>query len=145
MYYFWVDDFKIFFVGIHKAWGFFLKKTNHYLWCESVSLSVVSDSLWPPWTIAHQAPLSMGFPTGVGCYFLLQRIFLIQGSNSHLLHWQADSLPLSHQGSPIPREISLNFETSWELKVFVLFVKQKQWRTDVLQLQYREFWIWING
>ena len=24
--------------------------------------SVVSDSMWPPWTVAHQAPLSMGFP-----------------------------------------------------------------------------------
>ena len=23
--------------------------------------SVVSDSLQPPWTVAHQAPLSMGF------------------------------------------------------------------------------------
>jgi len=22
----------------------------------------VSDSLWPPWTVAHQAPLSLGFP-----------------------------------------------------------------------------------
>ena len=27
-------------------------------------------------------------------------IFLDQGSNPHLLHWQVDSLPLSHQGSP---------------------------------------------
>ena len=27
-------------------------------------------------------------------------IFLDQGSNLSLLHWQADSLPLSHQGSP---------------------------------------------
>ena len=26
-------------------------------------------------------------------------VFLTQGSNLHLLHWQADSLPLSHQGS----------------------------------------------
>ena len=26
-------------------------------------------------------------------------IFPGQGSNTHLLHWQADSLPLSHQGS----------------------------------------------
>ena len=34
------------------------------------------------------------------CHFLLQR-FLDQGSNACLLHWQADSLPLSHQGSPI--------------------------------------------
>ena len=25
---------------------------------------------------------------------------MTQGSNPHLLHWQADSLPLSHQGSP---------------------------------------------
>ena len=38
-----------------------------------------------------------GKNTGVGCYFLLQGIFLTQGSNLHLsclLHWQADSLPL---------------------------------------------------
>ena len=28
-------------------------------------------------------------------------IFLNQGSNPYLLHWQADSLPLSHQGSPL--------------------------------------------
>ena len=27
-------------------------------------------------------------------------IFLTQGSNPHPLHWQMDSLPLSHQGSP---------------------------------------------
>ena len=38
--------------------------------------------------------------TGVGCHFLLQGIFPTQGLNLHLLHWQADSLPLSHQGSP---------------------------------------------
>ena len=35
-----------------------------------------------------------GKNTGVGCHFLLQRIFLTQESNSGLLHWQADSLPL---------------------------------------------------
>ena len=34
------------------------------------------------------------------CHFLLQEIFLTQGSNPRLLHWQVDSLPLSHQGSP---------------------------------------------
>ena len=31
---------------------------------------------------------------------LLQGIFLIQRSNPSLLHWQADSLPLSYRGSP---------------------------------------------
>ena len=42
-----------------------------------------------PWTVAHQALPSMGFSrqaTGVGCHFLLQRIFLTQGSNPSLLH-----------------------------------------------------------
>ena len=39
--------------------------------------------------------------TGVGCHFLLQRIFPIWGLNLHLLHQQAVSLPLSHQGSPL--------------------------------------------
>ena len=36
----------------------------------------------------------------MGCHFLLQGIFPTQGSNPHLLYRQADSLPLSHQGSP---------------------------------------------
>ena len=46
---------------------------------------------------------SWDFPgknTGVCCHFLLQGIFLTQGSNLCLLHWQSDSLPLSLLGSP---------------------------------------------
>ena len=43
---------------------------------------------------------SLGKNTGVGCHFLLQGIFLTQGSNLSLLYWQVDSLPLSHQRSP---------------------------------------------
>ena len=46
---------------------------------------------------------SWDFPdknTGVGYHFLLQGIFPTQGSKPRLLDWQADSLPLSHQGSP---------------------------------------------
>ena len=59
-----------------------------------------------PWTVARQAPLSVGSPgktTGVGCHALLQGTFPTQESNRHLLrllHWQAGSLPLSHWGSP---------------------------------------------
>ena len=41
-----------------------------------------------------------GRNTGVGCRILFQGSFLTQGSNPCLLHWQADSLPLSQQGSP---------------------------------------------
>ena len=39
------------------------------------------------WTVARQGPLSMGFSdknTGVGCRFLFQGIFWIQGSNLRL-------------------------------------------------------------
>ena len=43
---------------------------------------------------------SPGKNTGVGCHFLLQGTFLTQGLTLHLLHWQVDSLPLSHLGSP---------------------------------------------
>ena len=53
-----------------------------------------SPRLLCPWT-------SPGKNTGVGCCFLLQRVFLIQGSNLQLLHWQVDSLPLSRLGSPL--------------------------------------------
>ena len=63
----------------------------------------MSDCFVTPWTVAHQAPLAMGFPiknTRVGCHFLLQGIFPTQGSNPHLLHWQVDSLWLNYQGSP---------------------------------------------
>ena len=37
--------------------------------------------------------------TGVSCHFLLQGFFPTQGLNPGLLHWQSDSLPVSHQGS----------------------------------------------
>ena len=71
-------------------------------YCCLVTESVVSDSFATPWTIACQVPLSMGFPrqefwSGLPFYL---GIFPTQGSNPHLLHWQADSLPLNHQASP---------------------------------------------
>ncbi|CAI9180095.1 unnamed protein product [Rangifer tarandus platyrhynchus] len=37
---------------------------------------------------------------GVGCHFLLQRLFPSQGSSPRLLHWQADSLPSEPPGQP---------------------------------------------
>ena len=48
-----------------------------------------------------------GTNTGVGCYFLLQGIFLTQELNLHLLHWQADSIlglgrsPGGRNGNPL--------------------------------------------
>ena len=37
-----------------------------------------------------------GKNTGLCCHFLLKRIFMTQRSNVSLLHWQENSLPLSH-------------------------------------------------
>ena len=48
--------------------------------------------------------------TGVCCHFLLQGLFPTQESNPCLLHWQADSLPLSHWEAPQPPEV-------WEISV----------------------------
>ena len=39
--------------------------------------------------------------TGVHCLFLFQGLFWAQGATPYLLHWQVDSLQLSHQGSPL--------------------------------------------
>ena len=50
-----------------------------------------------------------GKNTGVRCHFVLQGIFLTQGSNPHLLHWQVDSLPVSHLGNSSVYLVLCNF------------------------------------
>ena len=68
-----------------------------------LSHSVISDSLWPRGRQPSRLLCPRDFPgknTEAGCHFLLQGIFPTKGSNTHLLHWQADFLPLSHWGSP---------------------------------------------
>ena len=67
------------------------------------------------WTVACQAPLSMGFSrqnTGVGCYALFQGIFLTQELNLHLLcllHCMWILYLLSHQRNPILRFEDSNY------------------------------------
>ena len=79
--------------GKHQSWRLFVLST----------LGRLLETLWP---VARQAPLSMGFPRQecwCGLPFPSPRIFLTQRWNWHLpslLHWQADSLPLSPLGSP---------------------------------------------
>ena len=58
-----------------------------------------------PWTVARQAPLSMGLSRREYWSELLSSrgVFLSQGSNTSLLcllHWQAGSLPLATLGKP---------------------------------------------
>ena len=59
----------------------------------------------PPGSTVYGVSQDMEFSsifknTGVGCHSLLQGIFSTQRLNLHLLHWQADSLPMSHLGNP---------------------------------------------
>ena len=69
-------------------------------WINKLVHPVGPDHLQP-----HGLLCSWNFPgksTRVGCHFLLQGIFRTRGLNLcllHLLHWQADSLPLRHLGS----------------------------------------------
>ena len=67
-----------------------------------LSRSAVSGSLRPHGLQPARLLCRWDFPgknTGVGCHFLLQGLFLTQRANQ-FPDWQADSLPLSHQGSP---------------------------------------------
>ena len=67
----------------------------------SLCCAVVSSSA-THWTVAHQAPMSMEFfrqKYWSGCQFLLQGIFLTQGSNPGLPHCRQMLYRLSHQGS----------------------------------------------
>ena len=51
----------------------------------------------------------------MSCHFFLQGIFLTQGLNQSLLHKQADSLPLSHLGSPA--SLCLIADSLWKQKI----------------------------
>ena len=60
----------------------FLPSSSGKRWC-MCACSVGSDSV-TLWAVAHQAPLSLGFPREEhwsGCHFLLQGIFPTQGWN----------------------------------------------------------------
>ena len=71
-----------------------------------LSCSIMFGSLWPHGLQFARLLCPWNFPgknIGVGCLFPLHGIFRTQGSNLCLLcvlHWQADSLPLSPPGKP---------------------------------------------
>ena len=68
---------------------------------ESVSRSVMSNSLQPHGLWPTRLLCPQDFPgknTRVDCHFLLQEIFLTQGSNLGLLHCRQTLYHLSHQG-----------------------------------------------
>ena len=64
---------------------------------------VMSSSFVTPWTVTHQAPLSMGFPKQdywSGLPFLSPGDLPNSGIEPTSPAWQVGSLPLIHLGSP---------------------------------------------
>ena len=92
----------------------------------ALNCSIKSDSLWPHGLYPVRLLWSWDFPgknTGCSCYFLPQGIFLTQGSNLQFLqslHWETDSLPLGHLGSPL---------------LIIFFINNKNERTCKLHLE----------
>ena len=58
---------------------------------------------------------------GLRC-FMVCGIFLDQVSNPCRLHWQADSSPLSHQGSPLKSFFLIIFLTGGKLLYNVVLI-----------------------
>ena len=108
---------------------------------ETFSHSVMSNSLWPHGLQPARLLCPRNFPgknMGVGCHSLLQGIFLIHGVNLCLLHWQADSLPLSHQVSPYVIKPTLYF---WGYE----FEKPVPLKSQFQREQFRKLQADVNG
>ena len=87
-------------------------------WTRMLSCSAISDSLWPPWTVACQAPLSMGFFQGR----ILEWVAI---SSSRGSSWPRDQtlsllISLALQADSLPSEPSGKMDTCINtLKIFV--------------------------
>jgi len=71
--------------------------------CGLVAKSCLTFSFMTPWIIAHQVPLSLGFPRQEywsGLPFLSPGDLINSGIKLVSAALAEDSLPLSHQGSP---------------------------------------------
>ena len=93
--------------GVFIIVNYFSSLDITYTFSESVSRSLVSDSLQPHGLKPTRLLCSWNSPckdTGVGSHSLLQGIFLTQGLNLGLLHCRWILYHLSHQGSLSLRE-----------------------------------------
>ena len=76
-----------------------IRRKNYTLHIES-EVAQLCPTLWSHGLQSTRLLCPWDFPgksTGVGCHFLLQGIFLTQGSNPGLLHCRQTPYPLSHQ------------------------------------------------
>ena len=139
----------------HVLAEFYHLDTSTYALVYACMHAQLCPTLCNPWTVAHQASLSMGFPRQEywsGLHFLLQKVFRIHGSNPSvlcLLHWQAGSLPLAPHGKPIHEfrhSINISYTKLCEREASTL----QQWGEPtciwklnlVVEVHWQEIWIY---
>ena len=126
--FFWFDLLA----EIKLTWGWSLGNHDHFAWALSCVWLFVT-----PWTVGHQAPLSLGFSRQEYWSALpfphpgdlpdpgMEPMFPVSPT------LQVDSLPLSHQGTPSleSRKMSRLFQSILVHNNFVFIVKisQKEW------------------
>ena len=104
---FYFFDCKGFSLGV-ASWGCSRVAVHRLL---VTVASLVERGLWDAWVSVVEAHVLCSVALGLWStgsivvahglsHFTACGIFPNQGSNLCLLHWQVDSLPLSHQGSP---------------------------------------------
>ena len=71
----------------------------------------------------------LGKSTGVGCHFLLQRIFLTQGSNPGLPYCRQMLYHLSHQGSHSIIYICIHTHTHTHTQTYMCAKSLPSWST----------------
>ena len=105
--------------------------------CLIMSHSLQPHGLQP---VSFLCPWSFtGKNAGVGCHSLLQEIFPTHGWNLcllHLLHWQANPLPLSHLASPSNKGTS---HYCLDRTLITLTQKQSQYPTQGAESQIGDF------
>ena len=109
------------------------------------SRSVMSDSLWPHGLYRLFRPWDFpGKNTGVGCHFLLQRIFPTQGLNPGLLHSRQMLYYLSHPGSPSKEApFSSNcLKDVLEVIFFLIYMFENSW--IFFFFIWLIVWVWIE-
>ena len=108
--------------------------SNHHILCHPLLLLT-------PWTVACQVLCSWDFPgknTGVDFHFLLQGIFPTQGLNLPLLHWQVDSLPLSHQGRGKGTKTGIECQESWvRQRCQIWLLMWSSWKKSIRLKRFR--------
>ena len=102
------------------------------------------------WTIAHQAPLSMGFSRQEywsGLHFLLQGTFLTWRSNPGLLHCRLILYSLSHQGSKLNLQLTqIIMQKKWirngSNSIFYLTLLWISWGQRIRMHQFEISRVW---